>query len=76
MENLYVGIDVFFLGYPLPQNVKGFLIEDQGQYLIYINDRVSIEEQKTTIKHEITHLTRNHINEEDDVKNIETRRML
>ena len=73
MKKLYIGIDVHLLGYPLPQNIKGFLIEDQGQYIIYINDQVSLEEQQKAIKHEINHLINNDIKNEDDVKDIERR---
>jgi len=73
MKKLYVGIDVHLLGYPLPKNIKGFLIEDQGQYIIYINNRVSLEEQRKAIKHEINHLINNDIKNEDDVKEIERR---
>lgn len=71
MENLYLGVDVHFVCYSLPRNVKGLLIKDQGQYTIYINNEISIEEQKKAIKHELGHLVQDDMSSDEDAGGIE-----
>ena len=69
--HLYVGVDVFFVAASLPDFVKAFLKCDEGTYYIYVNNELSIEEQKKAIKHEYLHLVQNDIEDEEPVATIE-----
>lgn len=73
MEKLYAGIDVVVKRVSMPRKLKGFLLEDRGLYCIYVNSEISDEEQKKALEHEITHLTRNDFNTDDDIEEIERR---
>lgn len=73
METLYLGIDVCFISHPMPRKIKGFLIEDDGFYRIYVNNEISIEEQKKAIEHEIAHLQRGDFNTDEDIEEVERR---
>ena len=73
MERLYLGIDVKIVNYPMPRRIKGFLVEDDGFYCIYVNNGISIEEQKKAIEHEITHLRKDDFNTDEDIEEIERR---
>jgi len=71
--HLYVGIDVFFITASLPHFVKAFLKCDKDKYYIYVNNELSIEEQKKAVKHEYLHLIQNDIDDEESTTIIERR---
>jgi putative component of toxin-antitoxin plasmid stabilization module len=53
--------DIFVRGIALPVKVKGVTtIDKDGNYNVYINNRLSDITQKKTIKHEINHIQLNH----------------
>lgn len=73
MEELYIGIDVFIHRVTMPRKLKGFLIEDNGVFCIYVNNGISTEEQKKAIEHEINHLRKDDFNTDEDIEDIERR---
>ena len=47
---------------PLPPKVNAVvLVDENGDYNIYVNDRLSFEEARRAYKHEIEHIRRNHL---------------
>lgn len=49
---------VFIREVELPMSIRGFIMPDaDGNYNIYINDKLSEERRKLTIEHELKHLT-------------------
>ncbi len=63
---------VFIRKIPLPINVRAFTLPDEtGSYNIYINDALSYEQQKKSLKHEIAHILNGDFLKEDSVLEIE-----
>lgn len=57
----------------LPITVKGVTaLDDNGFYNIHINARLSIEEQKRTIAHEIKHIARGDFFSCDSLEEVES----
>jgi len=56
----------------MPARIKGYTaIDDDGNYNIYLNEKLSCEQQKKTYLHEMAHITRgdwdkNSVNEAED----------
>lgn len=73
MEQLYVGVDVHFLSYPMPRKLGGLFRKHKGNYYIVVNCNLSIEEQKKVLKHEVHHLVERDLECEDEVYEIERR---
>ena len=56
----------------LPVGVDGITILDQnGDYNVYLNDRLSYDAQAATLRHEIEHINQGHFYREDDLKVLE-----
>lgn len=54
---------------PLPTRVHGFTIPDEnGDYNIYLNDKLSREELNAAYAHEVAHIKKGHF--EDDSKTV------
>lgn len=70
---LYAGIDVFVNAVNLPLFIKAFLKEDQGNYYIYVNCNITLEEQKRALRHEYLHLVCKDIEDDDPTEEIERR---
>lgn len=68
---LYVGIDVHFHMFPLPQKVDSLFMEHKDNYYIAINSNISLERQKKALKHEIQHLVSGDMDSEELVSIIE-----
>lgn len=44
----------------LPLTIRGYTsLDPDGNYNIYLNSRLSLEQQRKTYKHELTHIKRN-----------------
>lgn len=57
----------------LPITVKGVTVMDiDGFYNIYINSRLSYEEQKRTIAHEIKHISRGDFFSDGSLEEVES----
>lgn len=53
--------DIFIRGLAMPITVKGVTVLDSdGNYNVYINTLLCDEAKQRTIKHEITHITKEH----------------
>ncbi len=47
---------------PLPARVNAVTVVDaNGDFNIYVNEQLSIEEQRRAYKHELEHIRRNHL---------------
>ena len=56
----------------LDPRVKGFVKEDSnGDYNVYINSCLCLEEQRTTARHELEHIYLQHLSSERPVKELE-----
>lgn len=68
-------MDKIFLRYiTLPTTTKGLTVLDEsGDYNVYLNARLSNEVNKQTLQHEIQHITNNDFNNFLHIKNIERR---
>lgn len=43
----------------MPSRIKGYTsIDDEGNYNIYLNEKLSVEQQRRTYLHEIAHIQR------------------
>lgn len=63
--------DIIVRHVTMPTTIHGFTARDsEGDYNIYINDRIGYFKQEETIKHEIEHINRDDF-EKDDVQAIE-----
>lgn len=50
----------------LPDTIHGFTARDpEGDYNIYINDRIGYFQQEKTIRHEMKHIAEEHFEEHD-----------
>lgn len=68
-----MGIDLHFKSFPMPQKVKGFLKNNDGNFLIVVNSNISQEAQKKAIEHEVNHLVRDDLYSDDELSEIERR---
>lgn len=58
----------------LPFRVKGVTVPDEdGNYNVYINQRLNFETQKRTYFHEVEHINKNDFTSHDSVRHIEER---
>ena len=65
--------DIIIRHVTLPTTIHGFTARDsEGDYNIYINDRIGYFQQKKTIRHEMKHINDDNF-EEHDVDLIEGR---
>lgn len=56
----------------LPAHVKGItVVDNDGNYNIYINSIFSTETNRQTLDHELDHIINGHFNVIDDIRNIE-----
>lgn len=47
---------------PLPARVNAVtVVDDNGDFNIYVNENLSIEEQRRAYKHELEHIRQNHL---------------
>lgn len=47
---------------PLPPKVNAVvLVDENGDYNIYVNEKLSFEEARRAYKHEIEHIRKNHL---------------
>lgn len=64
---------VFIREADLPMSIRGFIMPDaDGNYNIYINNKLSDERRKLTIEHELKHLSRGDCYSELPVQVIES----
>lgn len=53
--------DIFIRGIEMPLTVRGVtVLDDEGNYNVYINILLSYETQKSAAKHEIMHIKKEH----------------
>lgn len=53
--------EVFIRGLKLPLTIEGATVLDaDGNYNVYINTSLSYETQKRAVKHELTHIKKEH----------------
>ncbi len=65
-ENIYIR------KIPLPCGVRAFTVPDeQGDYNIYINSRLSFEQQCRSLEHETSHITRGDFQKDEAAVDIE-----
>jgi len=66
-------MDGIFLRYiSLPPTIKGLTVQDEeGNYNIYVNTRLTYEANQQTLQHEIKHITNNDFNKLSHIGNIE-----
>jgi len=66
-------MDGVFIRYlPLPHTVKGLTVQDEeGNYNVYLNARLSYESHTETLQHEIKHILNNDFQNFLHVKDIE-----
>lgn len=56
----------------LPDGVNGMTVLDsEGDYNIYLNDRLSFDAQAEALRHEVAHIQRGHFHTEQDLKVLE-----
>lgn len=73
MQRIVNRLDYCIRYVPLPISVKGVTAMDSdGFYNIYINSRLSYEEQKKTIAHEMEHIVRGDFFSFDALEEVET----
>lgn len=57
----------------LPYSVKGFVTYDQDGFPnIYLNARISLDEQKRAMEHELTHISRQDAFSGEAIRDIES----
>lgn len=56
----------------LPMTIRGVTVtDDEGDYNIYINSSLTLDQQKLVLKHEMTHIERNDFDSFSDIFEIE-----
>lgn len=56
----------------LPLSIKGIVaLDESGFPNIYINSRLSLDEQRKAVKHELKHIARNDFYNNADIKSVE-----
>ena len=64
--------DIIVRHVTMPTTIHGFTARDsEGDYNIYINDKIGYFQQRKTIRHEMKHITEEHF-EGHDVQAIES----
>ncbi len=64
--------NIFIRKIPLPLGVRAFTLPDeQGDFNIYINDKLSYEQQYKSLKHELRHIMNEDFNKEISACEIE-----
>lgn len=59
-------IDYYVRYIDLPYTIKGMTVQDiNGFYNVYINSRLSFEEQRKALKHELEHISRHDFDHEE-----------
>ena len=54
---------------PLPARVNAVtVVDNNGDFNIYVNEALSIEEQRRAYKHELEHIRRNHLFDDKPVE--------
>ena len=54
--------DIIVREIPLPAHIRAFTLPDgQGDYNVYINCALSAEQQKRSLRHELTHIRRDDV---------------
>ena len=56
----------------LPMTVRGIMVVDEdGNYNVYINSKLSSDRQRLALEHEMTHVQRGDFESFDDISDIE-----
>ncbi|MBR3767358.1 MAG: hypothetical protein IKL10_03850 [Clostridia bacterium] len=64
--------NVFIRKIPLPFGVRAFTVPDaQGDYNVYINEKLSFEQQKKSLEHEMKHIINGDFQKETTAVEIE-----
>ncbi|MGN0989452.1 MAG: ImmA/IrrE family metallo-endopeptidase [Eubacteriales bacterium] len=64
--------DIFVRLAGFPATVKGVtVVDDNGDYNIFINQNMAQSQQKLTLCHELTHIRRNDFDSLDDIDELE-----
>lgn len=64
--------DIYVRLKDLPYTIRGLTVSDQeGNYNIYINTRLSYEMQQYTYTHELKHIIKNHLYSNKSISDIE-----
>lgn len=64
--------DVFVRCIKLPHFVKGqILLDENGDYNVYINDQMSCDMQRKTLQHELNHIENDDFNNNLTISDIE-----
>lgn len=64
--------EVFVRCISLPSAVNAVtLVDDDGNYNVYVNNRLSYYEQKRALRHELYHIKKNHLYCDEDVESCE-----
>lgn len=56
---------------PFPAKVKGCVTVTNDGYVIFLNDKLTAEEDKATIEHELFHIKKRHFNANKPVSECE-----
>lgn len=65
--------DVHVYNVDLPLRVKGLVVPDDCGYTVYLNNRLSREQNMLTLKHEMEHIRRGDCYADEDADMIECR---
>lgn len=57
--------EIYIMGLELPGKVRGVTIEQQDNFIIFINTNLCEETQKKAIEHELKHIRANHFYKSD-----------
>ena len=69
---MYVRDDVIVRYINLPVSVRGITtVDEEGNYNVYINAKLSSDRQRIALEHELTHVNRGDFASFDDIENIE-----
>ena len=69
---MYVRDDVIVRYINLPVSVRGIItVDEEGNYNVYINAKLSSDRQRIALEHELTHVNRGDFDSFDDIENIE-----
>lgn len=67
---MYDDIAIRFID--LPASIRGFVVCDADDYKnVYVNARLSYDEQKRVIAHELAHIRNNDFYNDDDIEIVE-----
>lgn len=72
MGGFYLSDEIFIRKIPLPLGVRAFTLPDaQGDYNVYINEKLSYEQQMKSLKHEESHILNGDFQSEKSARDIE-----